>query len=216
MSRQPERDRLTLSRADFVSEGIKFTCERRGDGKPLGWFGGFDALNDCRRQLLQLRLLGVDANGIGFGNLSLKDEDNFYITGSATAGIRQLQPSDCVKVVDYDFARNWVEYAGSVLPSSETLTHAAIYEAEAEARVVIHGHDLKMWRTLSRESLATSPATQYGTAEIAQEVRRLLEKREVKGRKLILMGGHEGGILAFGGDFEAALGVLLRARRLIS
>lgn len=193
-----------------MSEIIKFKCERRDTAKPIEGFGGFAELNNCRRRLLQLRFIGVDPNGVGFGNLSVKDGEAFYITGSATAGKRQLRPSDCVKVVDHDFARNWVEYEGSILPSSETLTHAAIYAKDKSARAVIHGHDLAMWRTRGGEALATSSSSHYGTAELAQEIMRLLEKSDV--RKLIVMAGHEGGILVFGRDFEAAFDLLTRER----
>ncbi len=55
-------------------------------------FGGFVEFNAYRRKLLQLRLIGVDSNGVGFGNLSIRDgaTNNFYITGSATGGIPEL------------------------------------------------------------------------------------------------------------------------------
>ena len=52
----------------------------------------FDALaelNAYRRKLLEQRLMGVDSNGVGFGNLSVRDGSirNFYVTGSATGGL---------------------------------------------------------------------------------------------------------------------------------
>ena len=39
-----------------------------------------------RRKLLEQHLMGVDSNGVGFGNVSVRDgiSGNFYITGSAT------------------------------------------------------------------------------------------------------------------------------------
>ena len=69
-----------------MSEYIKFACEQAAtDVTP---FGGLAELNAYRLKLLQLRLIGVDANGIGFGNLSIRDcaTENFFITGSAPAG----------------------------------------------------------------------------------------------------------------------------------
>ena len=56
-----------------MSEYIKFTCESHRCGTEIAPFDGFAELNAYRRKLLQLRLIGVDANGIGFGNLSVRD-----------------------------------------------------------------------------------------------------------------------------------------------
>jgi L-ribulose-5-phosphate 4-epimerase len=111
-----------------VSEYVKFSCERlAGD---IASFSGLAKLNAYRRKLLDLRLIGVDPNGIAFGNLSVRDgaTKKFYITGSATGGIPELAPANCAKVVTCDFERNQVRYEGSAIPSSESLTHAAIYE----------------------------------------------------------------------------------------
>ena len=70
-----------------MSKYIKFTCECTP--AEIAPFDGFAELNACRRKLLQLGLIGVDANGIGFVNLSIRDgaTNNFYITASATGGI---------------------------------------------------------------------------------------------------------------------------------
>ena len=96
-----------------MSEYIKFTCEKATT--EITPFDGFAELNACRRKLLQLRLIGVDANGIGFGNLSIRDgaTNNFYITGSATGGKPELTLADCARVVAYDFEKNWLRYEGS-------------------------------------------------------------------------------------------------------
>jgi len=64
-----------------------------------------------------------------------------YITGSATGGLPELTPTDCVRVVAYDFARNWLRYEGAAIPSSESLTHAAVYESDPSTSAVIHCHD---------------------------------------------------------------------------
>ena len=99
-----------------MSEYIKFSCERVA--AEITSFGGLAELNAYRRKLLDLDLIGVDPNGIGFGNLSVRDgaTDNFYITGSATGGIHELTLGDCAKVVACDFERNCVRYGGSALP----------------------------------------------------------------------------------------------------
>jgi L-ribulose-5-phosphate 4-epimerase len=124
-----------------VSHYVKFTYQRaRPDIAP---FEATAELNTYRRKLLEHRLIGVDSNRVGFGNLSVRDgvSGNVYITGSATGGLRELTPTDCVRVVAYDFARNWLRYEGAAIPSSESLTHAAIYESDPTIFAVIHCHD---------------------------------------------------------------------------
>jgi ribulose-5-phosphate 4-epimerase/fuculose-1-phosphate aldolase len=206
-----------------VSEYIKFSCERaaaeitsrirRGYGGQA--FGGLAELNVYRRKLLGLRLIGVDPNGIGFGNLSVRDgaTDNFYITGSATGGMHELTVANCAKVVACDFVRNRVRYEGSALPSSESLTHAAIYESDATAGAVIHCHDSKLWAAALNEAPTTSKAAEYGTPEMANEIVKLFTRTDVQSRKIIVMAGHEGGIVTFGKDLEEAFAVLMHERQ---
>jgi L-ribulose-5-phosphate 4-epimerase len=206
-----------------VSEYIKFSCERvaagitprlrRGyGGQAFSWLA---ELNAYRRKLLDLYLIGVDPNGIGFGNLSVRDgaTGNFYITGSATGGIRELTLADCAKVVACDFERNRVQYEGSALPSSESLTHAAIYKSDATAGAVIHCHDSKLWMTALNRAPTTSKAAEYGTPEIANEIMHVFTRTDVPNRKIVVMAGHEGGILTFGKDLEEAFAVLMRERK---
>jgi L-ribulose-5-phosphate 4-epimerase len=196
-----------------VSEYIKFQCERVA--AEITSFGGLAELNAHRRKLLQLGLIGVDRNGIGFGNLSVRDgaTDNFYITGSATGGIHELTLADCAKVVACDFERNRVRYEGSTLPSSESLTHAAIYESDATAGAVIHCHDSKLWAALLNQAPTTSKAAEYGTAEMVNEIMQLFKRTNVQSRKIVVMAGHEAGILTFGKDLEEAFAVLMRERK---
>jgi ribulose-5-phosphate 4-epimerase/fuculose-1-phosphate aldolase len=178
-------------------------------------FSGLAELNAYRRKLLDLHLIGVDPNGIGFGNLSVRDgaTDNFYITGSSTGGIQELTLEDCAKVVACDFKMNRVRYEGSALPSSESLTHAAIYESDTGTGAVIHCHDSKLWATLLNQAPTTSKAADYGTPEIANEIMQLFTRINLRSRKIVVMGGHEGGILTFGRDLEEAFTVLMRERK---
>jgi len=196
-----------------VSKYIKFACEQ--SARQLIPFDGFAELNACRLKLLELGLIGVDANGIGFGNLSIRDgaTNNFYITGSATGGKPELTPADCARVVAHNFERNWLRYEGSAIPSSESFTHAAVYESDAKAGSVIHCHDSKLWAALLDQAPTSSKAVDYGTPEMAYEVMRLFKVSDVQSRKILVMAGHEGGILAVGKDLDEAFAVLMRERK---
>jgi ribulose-5-phosphate 4-epimerase/fuculose-1-phosphate aldolase len=193
-----------------VSKYVKFTHERaHGQIAP---FDQLAELNECRRKLRELRLIGVDSNGIGFGNLSVRAgaTSNFYITGSATAGLAELTFEDCVCVVAYDFQRNWVCYEGGAIPSSESLTHAAIYQADKTTGAVIHCHDCALWAKLLGRVPTTAQAAAYGTPEMACEIIRLFDVADVRTRKILVMAGHDGGIVTFGQTFEDAFDILRR------
>ena len=196
-----------------MSEYVKFSCERTATETTP--FSGLAELNAYRRRLLQLSLIGVDSNGIGFGNLSIRDgaTDNFYITGSATGGMPELTPADCVKVVAYDFERNWLRFKGSSIPSSESLTHAAIYKSDPKTGAVIHCHDSKLWAALLNQAPTTSKTIDYGTPQLAYEIMRLFKQTDVRSRKILVMAGHAAGILTLGKDLEEAFAVLMHERK---
>ena len=196
-----------------MSEYIRFSCERVAAG--ISFFGGLAELNAYRRKLLDRHLIGVDPNGIGFGNLSVRHgaTKNFYITGSATGGIQELTLANCAKVVACDFERNQVRYEGSALPSSESLTHAAIYESDTTAGAIVHCHCSRLWTAVLNEAPTTSKAAEYGTPEMAYEIMRLFTRTNAQTRKIVVMAGHERGILTFGKDLAEAFAVLMRERQ---
>jgi L-ribulose-5-phosphate 4-epimerase len=196
-----------------VSEYVKFSCERVGN--EIASFRGLAELNAYRRKLLRLHLIGVDPKGIGFGNLSIRNgaTNHFYITGSATGGLPEMMLTDCAKVVGYNFERNSVRFEGSAIPSSESLTHAAVYESDAGAGATIHCHDSKLWSAVLNQAPSTSNAAEYGTPEMAHEITQLFKHTDAQSRKIVVMAGHEGGILTFGKDLEEAFAVLMRERK---
>ena len=154
-------------------------------------------------------LLGVNKDGVGFGNVSLRSGAGFYVTGSGTGALPVLTLQDYAKVVAWDFERNWLRCEGQVIASAEALTHAAVYAMEAEVCVVIHGHSHALWQELVKRGPATSADVPYGTPEMASEVQRLFRETNVPATKLFAMGGHEDGIVAFGHDSRQALATLI-------
>lgn len=180
----------------------------------MAHFDALAELNLCRRKLLGLRLIGLDSNGVGFGNVSIRDgaSKNFSITGSATGGLPQLTATDCVRVVAYDFAMNWLRYEGAAIPSSESLTHAAIYESDPSSSAVIHCHDFSLWTTLLDRVPTTSRAVPYGTPEMAYEIIRLFKESDVRSKKIFVMAGHEAGVVTFGKNLGDAFDVVMRER----
>ena len=188
---------------------VKFRCEHVV--REVMPFAGFPELNACRRKLLQLRMVGVDTAGIGFGNLSVRDgeSNSFYITGSGTGALPQLQLVHVAKVTAYDLAGNWLACEGAITASSESLTHAAVYESTPDARAVIHCHSAQLWQQLLNRVPTTRREVEYGTPEMALEVRRLFRESDVRDGQVLAMGGHPAGLVVFGGSFDEAFGVLM-------
>jgi L-ribulose-5-phosphate 4-epimerase len=189
---------------------VKFRYE--SDGQELAPFAGFEALNEARDELRRLGLLGLDENGIGFGNVSLREGSTnfFYITGSGTGGLVSLGLTNYARVTAWDLERNWLRCEGRAIASAESLTHAAIYAVAVEVCVILHGHDHTRWHNLLEQGAATAPDVPYGTPAMAREVQRLFHETAVGARKIFAMGGHEAGIIAFGRDFDEALEALKR------
>src|SRR6476659_9860240 len=108
---------LALPGAIFLSETgtIKFVPER--SQPQLGSFKGLDELNLYRKKVRDLGLLGVDQNGIGFGNISVREaaSSRFFITGSNTGHKSELTADDCAKVIQYRFSRNWLLFEGKTM-----------------------------------------------------------------------------------------------------
>ena len=199
--------------ADVAETGsIKFTCDRVI--MELSQFAGFDELNEYRRKLLRLGTIGVDRNGVGFGNLSVRNGATscFYITGSGTGKLPELTPADCARVVAYHFGRNWLQCEGVTVASSESLTHAAVYESDPTTGAVIHCHDVKLWKALLHNVPTTPEKVEYGTPEMAYAVRGLFDNTDVLKKKIFVMAEHEGGVVAFGRDLRSAFAQLIRDR----
>jgi hypothetical protein len=170
-------------------------------------------LTAWRRRFFDMGLIGMYPNGVGFGNLSLRygNSSQFLITGTATGEIADIDLEHCACVKNFDITGNAVQAQGLVPPSSECMTHAALYQSDESCRAVVHVHSLELWHSLRFQAPTTSSDAAYGTPAIAHEVLRLFRETDLKVRKLLVMGGHEKGIMTFGASLEEAGQVLLTA-----
>jgi len=168
-------------------------------------------LNHWRDRLYQLGLIGIYDDGIGFGNLSIrqKDADLFIISGTKTGGIPHLTPQHYTRVTDFNWEENYVTCVGPIQASSESLTHGAVYTANCEVNAVIHVHNLQLWHDLIDRLPTTNQNCAYGTPEMAREIMRLSRADRVKNLQIIVMSGHEEGIITFGKDLTEAGNILL-------
>lgn len=179
-----------------------------------------EPLNGWRRILFDLGLLGEEttpAGRIGFGNVSQrlrqgpKGREHFLITATQTGGKPILTAKDYSIVTAWDLDAHRVYAEGPAPPSSESLTHAAIYAIVADAQFVFHVHSAPIWSQAVRLGLPTTAAhIPYGTAAMAQEMQRLLAKFPPKQTGILAMAGHTNGIIAFGETAEATGAALIR------
>lgn len=171
----------------------------------------FEYINRWRQKLYDQDLIGAYKNGIGYGNLSIRVENTccFVISGSATGNFNRLNKSHYAKVIDYSLRDNYVKCIGGNKGSSESLTHAAVYESAPTVHAVIHTHNKVMWNQLINKEPTTAPEAEFGTTELAFEIKRLLRKKQTLKRQLIVMGGHKEGIITFGKDLDDAGNVLI-------
>ena len=97
------------------------------------------------------------------------------------------------------------------MASSESLTHAAVYEADKTVQAVIHIHSPKLWNKLKNKAPTTRKTVPYGTIAMAKEINRLFKETPAKNKKILVMGGHEPGLLSFGTTLNQAKKTLLNS-----
>jgi len=166
----------------------------------------YKTLEEERTRLYELGLIGVYPDGVGFGNISVRAEEDssFFISGSSTGQFRQLNPSHYALVKRFNLAENSVSCSGKIKASSESMTHAAVYEALPDVHAVVHIHSLMLWSELLYICPHTPAEIAYGTPEMALAVQRLATGFKSGDEKIIIMGGHREGILSFGRNLHEA------------
>ena len=168
-------------------------------------------INLWRNILFNHKLIGVYPNGIGYGNISVRlTEKEFLISGTSTGHLETLTNQHYSKVVAYNFAENSVTCEGPVKASAESLTHAAVYEMDPGVQAIIHIHNKQMWDELIDKVPTTSSSVEYGTPQMALEIKRLFNSTNLIEQKILIMAGHEEGVISFGKDLEEAGEIILK------
>jgi ribulose-5-phosphate 4-epimerase/fuculose-1-phosphate aldolase len=203
---------------------IKFRAEHREQALDARTYGELaTTLNGWRRALSLLHVVGRDParyGGAGYGNLSArvgppsngKGHRAMLITGSQTGHIEKLTLQHYTVVTRYDLKTGVVESHGLVLPSSETMTHGAIYDLSPHIRFVFHAHAPAVWQRRKELRIPTTePDVGYGTPEMAYSVQSLYRSTGLAESRLLAMGGHEDGVIAFGKTADEAGQILVTA-----
>ncbi len=165
-----------------------------------------------RQQLRQLNLIGEDAAGLGYGNISVRlyASPRFLITGSQSSGLVDVDQRHFAEVSVIDLDRNALRSRGEIPPSSEALTHAALYQARSSIRAVVHVHSHAIWSAYKDTLPTTKDDVPYGTTEMAYEMIRLSRRHVIASQGVVVMGGHLDGVIAFGRSLAEAAGEILK------
>jgi len=168
-------------------------------------------LREWRRPLFAAGLIGHYAElNIGYGNISVRSRDgHFIISGTQTGHLQDPDEQHYARVTDYDIAANRVRCEGRIRASSESMTHAALYELDPNINAVVHVHSAPLWRKLLDVRPTTAASVAYGTPAMAEEFRRLYHETVFAVDGIAIMAGHDEGIIGTGhGMAEASQRIL--------
>jgi len=183
---------------------IQYRLDHRPGKLPAG--PDYPGLFDWFRRCHKLGLIGQDParyEGYAYGNISVRASRGFVISGTQTGGQSALREQDLAWVTEFDIAHNRLHATGPSRPSSEAMTHGAVYRNLPAIDAVIHVHSPKIWGAATRLGLpCTAAEAGYGTPAMADEVAALLARQPDGG--VLVMGGHEDGVIAYGHDMASA------------
>jgi L-ribulose-5-phosphate 4-epimerase len=212
-----------LNAGSQYQEGvIKFNAKHTTSRLEASIYGEIACeLTAWREILAKTQLIGQDPkkyDGAGYGNVSgrvsapssSRGQRSFLISGTQTGGKSCIGLDDYCVVREYSYQQNRVVSVGSILPSSESMTHAAIYDLSPHIRFVLHAHTPTIWRRAAALKIpVTDPKVPYGTPEMALEAQRLYRATALAEQKILSMGGHEDGVIVFGHTCQEAGQVMI-------
>ncbi len=191
---------------------IKFSLELIKTALPIDV--SLYEINKVREKLYNLGLIGAYSNGIGYGNISIRYgstiKNQFVITGSATGNKDILYSKDYCVVTDFDIFKNKVVCEGAIKASSESMTHGAIYQVDANVVAVIHIHSRKLFDFMLKGNHPQTPkSAKFGTPDLAIAIAKLV-KNSKKSSGIFVTAGHDEGIIAYGTTIQEALNLIVQ------
>lgn len=169
-----------------------------------------------RTILFRMGLIGeYEIEKVGYGNLSkrISEDHKFIITGTQTGKFPNLNGSQYTKIVKCNLEKMSVEAIGPIAPSSESLTHYAIYQKAKQVNFVFHVHHTELWNYMIAQKMDATPEhIDYGTKEMADFTASLIAQKKFG---IFVMKGHQDGIVSYGETAEEAGKILLDTLKLI-
>ena len=166
----------------------------------------FIDIEKWRVLLFKMGLIGeYPTEKVGYGNLSKRSlvaDDSFIITGTQTGKYPHLNGLQYTKVTKCNLQKMQVEALGPIAPSSESLTHYAIYASCPHVNAIFHVHSNELWQYMIDNQMdATSESISYGTIEMADEAKKCIGNKK---SGIFVMKGHQDGVISYGPSVEEA------------
>jgi ribulose-5-phosphate 4-epimerase/fuculose-1-phosphate aldolase len=195
----------------MAAEGvIQFTYDLITGGSPSRV--EVEELTRWRAELFSRDSIGGDLSRYGacYGNVSIRTSPDGapsgqrgFIVSCTQTGDVQTPDRDCYcRVQSYSHRANHVVAIGVCAPSSEALTHGAMYDASDHIRAIVHGHDAILWQWMQASGAPGTPSdVDYGTVEMANAARRVVQEcasNQWVYPGVLSMNGHKDGVIAWG------------------
>lgn len=204
---------------------IKFSLKHRALSEPVsspelressvsGNSSVLEELRQWRDLARRLYLLGQDPKryqGLGYGNISARDsETTFLISASQTSGVVVSDDTTFARVLAADLKHNEIVSEGVHPPSSESMTHAALYQCSEQVQWVVHSHCPDIWNASDQLGLPfTEETIPYGTPDMAYAVQALFHQMASPEQGIFVMKGHQDGVVSYGQTAQLAMDVML-------
>lgn len=165
-----------------------------------------EEIEEVRKDLYALGLIGAYEDGIGFGNISQKDpgSPDFFITGTQTGHLSDLSENDYALVEEVDFETFTTFASGASEPSSEAITHACIYDLDDEINAIIHVHNEKLWNFMLEGNYIVTSEVEYGSLEMVKDIQNIYKDINAIENGAFVMKGHYEGVFVFAHTIEEA------------
>ncbi len=165
-----------------------------------------ESLFKIRKKLFSKKMIGVDNFGVGYGNISIRIDfsDHFLITGTQTSSMPIITKDEMVLVRGYDPKKFTIDSCGQIKPSSESSTHATLYQMDKKIISIIHIHNFSLWKNMIEQNFHVSGDLEYGTKELSNNIREIFSIINNSPQKIFPMKGHEGGVISYGQSIEEA------------
>jgi L-ribulose-5-phosphate 4-epimerase len=158
--------------------------------------------------------------GAGYGNVSARitpfniarGHRPFMITGTQTGHKESLSLDEYSIVTQYQLHTHTLSSYGQLLPSSESMTHAALYDLNPCVRYIFHAHAPCIWHQAKNLKLPITAANiAYGSLEMVYAVQRLYQQGKFSLGQVLVMKGHQDGVMSCGTTAEEAGQALIQA-----
>lgn len=197
----------------MIDEGVvKYSLEfKKSESIETKWV---QEIESVRKDLFSLGVIGAyKESGIGYGNISQKFENSdfeFAITGTQTGDMESLEPKHYSIVTKIDFDKFTTYASGATKPSSEAITHGAIYQISPKIKAVIHIHCEKLWDFMLKNSYLSTNDVPYGSFEMVKDIKNIYKNIDALKTPLFVMKGHFEGVFLFGESLGEAKKTLFK------